>query len=101
MNPKLGYLGTTMKYISDSDRGIRESCYSVLIELSAWLGDISDLVKTMEEPQKKELAKRLEGVPEDQRKRARPPRVYRAEKSAPPDENAQATSLPLDPFDVA
>lgn len=78
MAPKLGYLSFVLKYISDSDRGIREACYGVFVELAAWVGDISDLIKPMDEPQKKEVAKRL-AEPE---RKTEPLRRYRGEAAS-------------------
>jgi len=57
MCPKLGYVGICIKYISDTDKAIREACYSALLELSGWM-DITALLKSLEEPQRKELEKR-------------------------------------------
>lgn len=79
MTPKLGYLPLVFKYAADSDRGIKEACYSVLVELAAWVGDISDMVKPMDEPQKKEFAKRLEATEQEPRKAKR---FHRKEKHA-------------------
>ncbi|CAJ1361612.1 unnamed protein product, partial [Effrenium voratum] len=77
MPPKLGYLSIVLKYVADSDRGIREACYGVLVELAAWI-DISELIKEMDEPQKKEVAKRLEAKEE----KTQPKRLYRGEAPA-------------------
>eukprot|EP00929_Paragymnodinium_shiwhaense_P046934 TRINITY_DN23854_c0_g2_i2.p1 TRINITY_DN23854_c0_g2~~TRINITY_DN23854_c0_g2_i2.p1 ORF type:complete len:1766 (+),score=482.27 TRINITY_DN23854_c0_g2_i2:61-5298(+) len=82
MHPKLGYLNVVLKYTSDSDRTLREACYSTLVELSVQAGDISEQVKSLEEPQKKELAKRVaEATSGDSEKApAKQKRVYRKEK---------------------
>jgi len=80
MAPKLGYLNIVVKYITDSDRGIRDACYSVLVELTAWFGDITDLVKEIEEPQKKELTKRIGDLKDEDRVRQETKRLHRGEK---------------------
>eukprot|EP00927_Polykrikos_kofoidii_P048064 TRINITY_DN42298_c0_g1_i1.p1 TRINITY_DN42298_c0_g1~~TRINITY_DN42298_c0_g1_i1.p1 ORF type:complete len:1574 (+),score=246.40 TRINITY_DN42298_c0_g1_i1:385-4722(+) len=80
INPRLGYLPLVAKYAADSDRGIKEACYSVLLELFAWVGDVTELSKSLEEPQKKELTKRiaeLEGTEQEPRQAKR---VYRNER---------------------
>jgi len=92
MNPRLGFLGVTLKNISDSDRGIKESCYSVFVELSSWLGDIGEFVQTMEEPQKKELAKRLADQTGDGKSPKEPKRCYRGERRMAVEKSAPSVS---------
>ncbi|CAE8609079.1 unnamed protein product [Polarella glacialis] len=95
MNPKLGYLNLVLKYITDSDRGIREACFSLLVELSAWLGDISEAIKPMDDPQKKEFTKRLDVLKEEGKLQREVRRLYRGE--AP---SSSSTSKPFDQFDI-
>jgi len=93
MPPKLGYLSFVLKYISDSDRGIREACYSVLVELAAWVGDISDLIQSMDEPQKKEVSKRLAEPGEIKKE---PSRRYRGEASTSHDASKSTSAAGAD-----
>lgn len=95
--PKLGYVGIVQKYVADSDRVLREACYGVLLELALWLGDITEFTKTMDEPQKKEVAKRLEEVKESGKAAKR---GYRGDAAAPKAASASAGDLlgKVDPF---
>ncbi|CAK9085821.1 unnamed protein product [Durusdinium trenchii] len=97
MPPKLGYLSFVLKYVSDSDRGIREACYSVAIEMAAWLGDIGDLISPMDEPQKKEVAKRLEAAGGEQK--SKPIRCYRGDAAAQHGDGARSSSKPAEKAD--
>ncbi|CAE7756067.1 MOR1 [Symbiodinium pilosum] len=92
--PKLGYVGIAQKYVADSDRGLRESCYGVFMELAMWLGDISEFTKPLDEPQKKEVAKRLEGVKESEKAAKR---RYRGE-AAPLASASESMNGKVDPF---
>jgi len=79
MSPKLGYLAPVIKYITDKELSVREACYGVLVELSCWMGDIGEFTKALEEPQKKEIAKRLADMSEAEKERSLPKRHYRGE----------------------
>jgi len=106
MSPKLGYLSMVLKYIADTDPGIRDACYSVLIELSAWLGDISEIAKPMDEPQRKTLAKRVADLGEQEARK--PKRLYRGEAQRAADGvavgnaggNGQKSTQVVDSYDL-
>mmetsp|Transcript_68772 Transcript_68772/g.128310 ORF Transcript_68772/g.128310 Transcript_68772/m.128310 type:complete len:1474 (+) Transcript_68772:58-4479(+) len=80
LNPKLGYLAPVLKYVTDKESSVREACYGVLVELSCWMGDIGEFTKTLEEPQRKELVKRLADLSEEEKDRNIPKRHYRGEE---------------------
>jgi hypothetical protein len=99
---KLGYISIAIKYSTDSDRSIREACYSTFVELSCWLGDISEAVKSMEEPQRKELTKRVADLSDDEKKRGQAKRYYRGEKvDVGKSEATVEKAAPMDSFDFA
>jgi len=98
MAPKLGYVNLTAKCLSDTDRGIKEACYGVLVELSCWLGEEPDAAKTLEDPQKKEVVKRFEAMPVEEKVRGQPQRHYRAEKLAMAAGGVAVEAKPMDKF---
>lgn len=103
ISPIPDYVSVVLKYITDSDRGIREACYSVLVELTLWQKDISAIIKTMEDPQKKELAKRVADVKEEDQSRGVAKRRYRHEKACDPSTGSTSKDVtevvqPIDEF---
>jgi len=102
ISPTAGYITVILKYITDSDRGIREACYSVLVELTLWMKDISELIKSMEEPQKKELTKRVADVKEEEQNRGPAKRRHRSEKATTVSSNDEASGSAevIKPFDA-
>eukprot|EP00397_Hematodinium_sp_SG-2012_P000391 GEMP01000391.1.p1 GENE.GEMP01000391.1~~GEMP01000391.1.p1 ORF type:complete len:2198 (+),score=472.93 GEMP01000391.1:36-6629(+) len=74
--PQTGYLTPVLKYIGDTDRSVREACYSVLMELHAFDVQVCDLTPTLAEQQKRELLKRCEVKIE----KPKPTRFYRGEE---------------------
>lgn len=104
--PKLGYLPLLFKYVADTDRGIKEACYSVLVELSAWM-DVTDLTSSLADAQKKELGKRSAEYKEKAEAPKAVRRRYRTEKAnintsagQDPGKSSSSAATSIDTYDM-
>eukprot|EP00930_Biecheleria_cincta_P087282 TRINITY_DN7652_c0_g3_i1.p1 TRINITY_DN7652_c0_g3~~TRINITY_DN7652_c0_g3_i1.p1 ORF type:complete len:1591 (-),score=303.38 TRINITY_DN7652_c0_g3_i1:114-4736(-) len=103
---KLGYVNVVVKYIADSDRGIREACYSVLVELFGWMGEknMSEIIETLPGPQKTEINKRIEASKAEGAAQKEAKRRYRGDAAvvsvAKAQTSATISSTACDSFDL-